>query len=153
MSVLEDISKNIAVLPDKLENYSLLLEEAEPLFELEGKRLELICRDHAKNLWFYKKQLNDLKTIEDYIKMKVDAISSEKWKHYNEGYSRALSQKDIQQYISGEPEYIQMFELQLEVTYIKKQFEAVVDALTDMNWMLSHMTKLRVAELEDLAIL
>lgn len=146
---LARLSKSPSSIVSILEEYDGFLAQSEQIFDLDGKKLELLCRDHAKNVVFYKKKLNELKTIEEFFKIKADEISSTHWKKYNEKHSRALSTKDIQQYISGEPDYVAQWELILEIVDMKKQYEAVVEALGEMSWMLSHITKLRVAELEE----
>lgn len=151
-SVIAKVSKNPVAVVKLLEEYDNLLDIAKASFELEGKKLEVLCRDHPKNVLFYRSRLGELRSLEDFFKLKADEIASVHWKKYNEKHSRALTQKDIQQYIAGEPDYVQQWELVLEIVHMRKQYEAVVDALSDMSWMLGHVVKLRVADME-LAVL
>ena len=148
MSIIGDISNNIAVLVDKLTEYDTDLEKAEIFFQMENKKLEELCRKHPQALSFYDRKSSELKTIEDLIQSKVKEIESTHWKRYNEKYSRVLSTADIKAYIAGEKDYIQMYEVLLEVINIRRQYEAVVDALKQMGWTLNNIVKLRVAQLE-----
>lgn len=149
MSIVTLISQNQALIVQYLSDYEDYLATIEPFFEMDGKRLEQICKEHSQKLYMFKKKLNDLKSLEEFFKMKMDEKSSERFKHWNEKHQRALSTKDIQQYILSDPDYLTAAEIYLEVVHMKNQYVAVVEGLEDMGWMISHITKLRVAELED----
>lgn len=151
-SVIAQVSKNPANIVKLLAEYDNLLDKSRAIFDLEGNRLEHLCRDHPKNVVFYRSRLAELKSLEDFFKLQADEIASVHWKKYNEKHSRALTQKDIQQYIAGEPDYVQQWELILEIAHMRKQYEAVVDALSDMSWMLGHVVKLRVADMESVVL-
>jgi hypothetical protein len=66
-----------------------------------------------------------------------------------EGYSRQLSQTDIKQYIKGDPEFVEMSELILEITHLRNSINGIIDALDTMNWQMGHITKMAVASLEE----
>lgn len=148
MSLIGDLSTNIALLVDKLNEYDEHLEKAEIFFNMEGKKLEELCRKHPGALSFYDRRLGELKSIEDLIQQKVKEIESIHWKKYNEKYPRTLSTADIRAYISGEKDYNEMYEVLLEVINMRRQYEAVVDGLKQMGWTLNNIVKLRVAQLE-----
>lgn len=148
MSIVSDISTNIELLVEKLEEYDAELEKAAPAFEMEGKKLEELCRLQPKGQAFYDRKLAELKTIEDLIENKLKVIESVHWKKYNEQYSRVLSTRDIVAYIAGEKDYNTMKEILLEVVNIKRQYEAVVEGFKQMGWTLKNIVALRVAALE-----
>ncbi len=148
MSTIGDISSNLVILIDKLNEYDDYLEKAAPIFEMEGKKLEVLNRQLPKALSFYDRKLGEIKTIEDLIQMKIKEIESSHWKKYNEKYPRSLTTQDIRSYIAGEKDYIQMYEILLEVVNMKRQYEAVTDALRQMGWSLKNIVELRIAQLE-----
>jgi hypothetical protein len=148
MSLIGDLSTNIALLVDKLNEYDEHLEKAEVYFKMENKKLETLCKQHPGALSFYDRRLGELKSIEDLIQQKVKEIESNHWKRYNEKYPRTLSTADIRAYISGEKDYNEMYEVLLEVINMRRQYEAVVDGLKQMGWTLNNIVKLRVAQLE-----
>ncbi len=125
------------------------IKNAEDVFEMDGKTLEELCKKHPHNMAVYMRKLQEAKSMEDFVKMKLDEITSKLWKKYNEGYSMKLTSKDMQMYIQGDQEYTQMLELQLEVTFIKKQLESIVDTFVSMGYSLNNITKIRVAELQN----
>lgn len=150
MSVVSDTIKdvNLGKIPDRLTLYSQLIDNAEPLFELNGVKLEEACKEHSKNLMFYDLMLQECKVIEDTIKMKTEELESAIFKQLTETSNRALGARDIQQYIKSNPRYVTAHEILLEVVLIKRKLEAIVEALRSMGWSINNITKLRIAQLE-----
>lgn len=136
----------------RLQLYENLIEAAPALFELDGRSLEDACKGHANDLMSYNVMLQECKTIEDIVKMKMEETESLLYRKYNENHQRALGQRDIGQYIKGDPEYIQIFEVLLEVTIVKRKLEAIVEALQGHGWSISNIVKLRIAQLEDVTL-
>lgn len=125
------------------------VEKAEPLFDLNMKKLEEVCRTIPKNLNVYDRYYQEMKSVEEWMLIKREKIQAKLWKKYLEGYARALSAKDIQMYIQGDPEYVQFSELIVEVSSIKAKLQSIVKGFEQMGWMVGHIVKLRVAELQD----
>jgi len=140
---------NLKKVPAKVNDMLLLIDAAEPIFQLKGKNLEEACSNHAQDLMFYDTTLAECKTIEDAIRIKVEEIEGELYKKYNENHSRALGTRDIQSYIKGDPAYVAAHAVLLEVVYVKRKLEAIVEALKSMGWSLGHIVKIRIAQLED----
>lgn len=136
----------------KIVDYSKFVQDAASFFEMDGKRLEVICKEHAKNVYETCRRISEMKALEEYYYIVIAKIESAHWKKYNEKYSRALSTKDIQAYIAGEEDYVSAKELSLEVSFVKNQLDQVLDALNGMSFMINNITKLRVAELEDVVL-
>lgn len=149
MTLIGDVSADLKNVLNYIDKAQAELDNSEPVFDMHGKKLEYLCKMQPHYLVRYKKCHSDMKSIYDLVSSKRDVVQSRLWRKYNEGYQRALSTRDIQSYISGEPEYVQLTELMLEVAHIRDQFDDIVKALESMAWMLSHITKQRVAEIQD----
>jgi len=155
MSVVTDTSEDLILnrIPNRLALYEQLCDAAEPCFELNGRHLEDACKSHAKDLMFYDMMLQECKTIEDTIRVKIEEIESRLYRRLNEGGSnRALGTTDIKQYIKSEPQYVQAYEILLEVVHAKRKLESIVEALKSMGWSLNNITKLRIAQLEKITL-
>ncbi len=146
---LDNTSSDYSKIVDILPRYEALIGEAEPIFQIEGKRLEEVMRTLPHYQSRYDQAYQDMKALEEWIGTVRDRITSRLWKKYNEHYSRALSTKDIQSYIAGEKDILEINQVVTEVSLIKNNLFAIVEALKQMGWMLGHVTKLRVAELQD----
>lgn len=154
MSVIKETLNDVQLsrIPGRIAVYEQLIENAEPVFQLEGKSLEAACKEHAQNLMFYDVMLQECKTVEETIRVKLDEIESNLYRRLNENNNRALGTRDIQQYIKGEPQYVAAYEILLEVVHVKRKLEAVVEALKSMGWMINNITKLRIAQLEHITL-
>jgi len=139
-------------IPGRLLVYEQLIEAAAPLFQLDGKHLEEAVKEHAQNLMFYDVMLQECKTIEETVRMKIDEIESTLYRKLNETNQRALGTRDIQQYIKSEPQFVAATEILLEIVHVKRKLEAIVEALKSLGWSLNNVVKLRVAQLEHVTL-
>jgi len=153
MTIVQDAIRAVKLsqIPAQLALYEQLVQSSEPLFKMEGKGLEELNKEHSQNLMFYDLMLQECKTIEDTIKMKIEEIEGELYQKY-QGGQRALSSTDIRNYIKGDQRYVAALEILLEVVHSKRQLEAVVEALKSMGWSLSNIGKIRIAQLEHITL-
>ncbi len=132
-----------------LPSYEEKIQAAAPIFKVEGRRLEEIARTLPHYQSSYDQTHQELKALEDWVLNLKEKVTSRLWKKYNEGYSRQLSTRDIQAYIAGEPGIVEINQILIEIKLHKDQCAAIVEALKQLGWMVSHITKLRVAEMQD----
>ena len=141
---------------DKVERllveWTTALESAESVFKLEGRKINQVAREHSEQLYRYERLLYDIKRYEDLASLEVDKAESIAWRKYTEGYSIRLSATDIRAYVSGEPEVISAKELKIEISTLRHHAETVVEAIKNMGWMISHLTKLFIEQLEESTI-
>jgi hypothetical protein len=132
-----------------LEKYDTKCKAAETIFQLEGRKLEEIMRTIPHYQASYDQSFQELKGIEEWLNVMKDKNVGKKWKKYTESYSRQLTTKDIQAYIAAEKEIVEYNQLLVEVTHLKNSCESIVEAIKQMGWMMSNVTKLRIAEMQD----
>jgi hypothetical protein len=145
----EDDDAFFSGVTDILIEYQTLVNNAEPLFQIEGKKLDSVCQVLPKNLYLYNRYFLDMKTLEEYLVIKRNQIQAKLWKKYVEGYPKALATKDIQNYILGDADYVALSRVIIEVQDLKEKFKAITEAFEQMNWQLSNITKLRIAEIQE----
>lgn len=141
----EKLEEILTILP----KYEDKIKAAENIFKLEGRRLEEIIRTVPHYQVSYDEAYQELKALEEWISNIKEKKVARFWKKYNEAYSRALSTRDIQAYIAGEKEIVELNQIIIEVTLLKNNLSSIVEALKQLGWMMSHVTKLRVAEMQD----
>ena len=132
-----------------LAKYEEKIAAAEPIFKLEGRRLEEIMRTLPHYQSSYDQSYQEVRGLEDWIINIKEKKVGKLWRKYNEGYSRALSAKDIQAYIAADQEIVELNQILIEVVVLKNNLNAIVESLKQMGWMCGHVTKLRIAELQD----
>jgi len=143
-----DESKLPEIIP-VLEKYQAKVDAAEPIFKIEGRRLEEVARTLPHYQASYDMYLQDVKSVEEWLNVIKEKKVGKLWKKYTEGYSRQLTAKDIQAYIGADQEIVEINQIQIEVVRLKSHLASIVEALKQMGWMVGHMTKLRVSELQD----
>lgn len=139
----------LAELIELLPRYEQKIADAEPIFKLEGRRLEEIIRSLPHYQANYDQSLQEIKAVDAWLETIKEKVTAKLWRKYLEGYARALSTRDIQAYIAGEKEIVELNQIGIEVTLLKNKLEAIVEALKQMGWMMGHVTKLRVSEMQD----
>ena len=140
-STLEAVAK-------RLEVYEILIEASKPIFELRNKKLEEMIKEQALNLVSYDQCLQECKTIESFMTNKLETTEATLHKHYLENSQRALGARDLTMYIKGDPQFSDVNQIVMEVAHIRRQLEAIVEAIKSLGWSLSHIVKLRIEQMD-----
>jgi hypothetical protein len=153
MSFVGDLKKlSLSQIPDRMEIYEEYISSAEPYFELKGKNLEEANMQHVQILVIYDTMLQEAKTVEEYLKQKMDEVEASLYRHYIETSKRALGTTDLKMYVRGDPQYVEANQILLDVTHTRKQLEAIVEGMKLLGWTLSNIVKLRVAQLDHVVL-
>jgi hypothetical protein len=138
-------------LPEIFAAAELEIRKAEPLFELDGERLELLARNVPQHQAHYallsQEQKQLMKWLENY-KAKLEAAHL---KNYSRG-QRALSASDLKTLIAGENDIVDVNQLIIAAAELHGKLEQITEAFKQMGWMVGHITKLRVAELHEVIL-
>ena len=97
-------------------------------------------------------QLQEIEAVLNYLNIQLRKIRRKHFQKYLEGYARALTSRDAEKYVDGEPEVIEFEELINEVALIRNKFLGVIKSLESKNFMLGHVVRLRAAGMEDIMI-
>lgn len=138
-------------LPAIFENYEKHIKKAEPLFELEGRRLEEIARVLPHHQTFYAQRANEMKQVAKWLENYKAKLESRFTKNYAQG-QRALAAREAQTYINGEKDIVELNQLIIEANLLQSQLDEIVDGFRQMGWMVGNITKLRVAELQEVTL-
>jgi hypothetical protein len=146
LNLAEDRLEEIIPLLDR---YEKKIEAAAPIFKLEGRRLEEIARTLPHYQASYHQAFQEVKGLEEWLISLKEKRVGKLWRKYTEGYSRQLTHKDVQAYIGAEKEVVELNQILIEVVLLKNNLDSIVEAIKQMGWMVGHMTKLRIAEMQD----
>lgn len=135
-------------LPAIFENYENHVKAAEPLFELDGMRLELIARNLAQHQVSYAQRAAEMKHVVKWLENYKAKLEARFTKNYAQG-QRALGAREATTFINGEKDIVELNQLIIEASLLYSQLDEIVEAFKQMGWMLGHVTKLRVAELQE----
>jgi hypothetical protein len=94
-------------------------------------------------------QLQEIEAILEYLNIELRRIRSKSFKKYLENYQRALSSRDVEKYVDGEADVVDMEKIINEFALLRNQWLGIVKGLDIKQWQLSNIIKLRTAGLED----
>ena len=149
MTFLTPIANDSTKVLEYIDKFETALSEIEPFFNLTGQKLSVVCQLIPVKIKDFKKYAAQLKSIEELLITRRDSVESVKWKFYTEGYSCKLTAKDVQQYIKGDPTYVELSELILEITYLHGAISSVLEGLNAMHWQMNNVTKIVIASLDE----
>ena len=152
MSWIHKVKSDINALPDSMDHFnSLYLEMKRELsfsvgsLEQNATRLPAIM-EHVFS------SLQEIESILEYLNIKLKSVRSATFRKYLENYQRALSSRDADKYVDGEPDVVEWAEIVNEFALVRNKFLSLTKGLEQKGWMISHVTKLRCAGLEDIHI-
>jgi hypothetical protein len=151
MSWYSKVSKDIAHLPDCLEYFYKELDSA----RAEAKIYGSIEKASANLPGIVEQRFNQLQEIEailEYLNIELRRIRSKAFKKYLENYQRALSSRDVEKYVDGEADVVDMEKIINEFAMLRNQWLGIIKALDIKQWQLSNIIKLRTAGLEDITL-
>jgi hypothetical protein len=97
-------------------------------------------------------QLQEIEAVLEYLNIELRRVRSKAFKKYLENYQRALSSRDVEKYVDGEADVVDMEKIINEFALLRNQWLGIVKGLDIKQWQLSNIIKLRTAGLEDASL-
>jgi hypothetical protein len=145
------VTQDLANLPDFMEHYNTELQQAK--FEVGIKGSVEKNMAGLPGITEYRfSHLQEIEAVLNYLNIQLRKVRSTTFKKYLENYNRALSSRDAERYVDGESDVIDMESLVNEVALLRNRYLGIMKGLESKNYMLGHLTKLRVAGMEDFTI-
>jgi hypothetical protein len=145
------VSKDISHLPACIDYYYNELDSAKREVKIYGN----VEKASAALPGIVEQRFNQLQEIEavlEYLNIELRRIRSKAFKKYLENYQRALSSRDVEKYVDGEADVVDMEKIINEFAMLRNQWLGIVKALDIKQWQLSNIIKLRTAGLEDVVL-
>lgn len=97
-------------------------------------------------------QLQTVEAVLNYLNLNLRKIKKKYFQKYLEGYNRELSSRDAEKYADAEQEVVDYEILINQVALIRNQYLGILKSLEQKSFALGHITRLRVAGMEDATI-
>jgi hypothetical protein len=142
---------NLGEIPDFIAYFETELAEAKRECRIGGyveiniKELPGIT-EHRFN------QLQEIEAVLNYLNIQLRKIRRKHFKHYLEGYGRALTSRDAEKYVDGEDEVIDFETIINEVALLRNKWLGIMKGLESKQWMSGHIVRLRTAGMEDVQV-
>ncbi len=151
MSWYAKVSKDIAHLPSCLDYFYNELEQAKKEVKIYGN----VEKASASLPGIVEQRFNQLQEVEavlEYLNIELRRVRSKAFKKYLENYQRALSSRDVEKYVDGEADVVDMEKIINEFAMLRNQWLGIIKGLDIKQWQLSNIIKLRAAGLEDITL-
>ena len=145
------VQGDISQLPDCIAYFENELGEARRELKMDGS-LERASREMPGVVEYRFNQLQEIEAILEHLNIELRKIRSAKFRQFTEHYNRALSSRDAEKYVDGEPEVSDMEAIVNEFALIRNKFIGLTKALDSKQFQINNVTKLRVAGLEDVEL-
>ena len=94
-------------------------------------------------------QLQEIEAILEYLNIELRRLKSSHFRKYLENYARALSSRDVEKYVEGEADVVDMEKIINEFALLRNKWLGITKALDQKQWQITNIIKLRVAGMED----
>ena len=142
------VVSDLSCLPDCIEWFENELIAGRMELKIVGS-LEKASREMPGIVEYRFNQLQEIEAILEQLNIQLRKIRSAKFRQFTEHYNRALTSRDAEKYVDGEPEVCDMDSIVNEFALVRNKFLGLTKALDIKQWQLSNVVKLRVAGMED----
>lgn len=146
------VGERYANLGKILQVYDEALRDLEADLKIRGKSLEDANRENPSLYSYYDQRRVELKTLVEFIEKDVERTRSRLFRSLTENSNRELSDRAKNQYIDGEPAYLDVYEIYLEVKEMYEQYNSAIEAFKLRGYALKNITEIRVASLESVVL-
>lgn len=145
------VSQDLGQIPAFIEYYETELDLARGDVRVSGnveKNLSGLpgITEHRFN------QLQEIEAVLNFLNIQLRQIRRKHFQKYLEHYARALTSRDAEKYVDGEPEVIDFETIINEVALVRNKWLGIMKAMESKNFMLGHIVRLRAAGMEDIIL-
>ena len=148
MSWYTKVSKDIAYIPNAIAYFENELVEARKDSRISGN-IERASASMPGIVETRYAQLQEIEAILEYLNIELRRLRSSLFRKYLETYQRALTSRDVEKYVDGEADVVDMEKIINEFALLRNKWLGITKALEVKQWQLSNIIKLRVAGMED----
>jgi hypothetical protein len=143
-----EVAKDISNIPDAVEFFEAELLAAKYECRITGN-IEKAAASMPGVVEQRYNQLQEIEAILEYLNIELRRLKSSHFRKYLENYARALSSRDVEKYVDGEADVVDMEKIINEFALLRNKWLGITKALDQKQWQLTNIVKLRVAGMED----
>lgn len=151
MGWYSEVSRNVSKIPAAIDYYEKQIVEAKTEIKLSGN-VERAAAELPGIVAHRFNQLQEIEAILHYMNIELRRLRSSFFKKYLENYQRALSSRDVEKYVDGETDVVDMEKIINEFALMRNKWLAVLKGLDQKQWQITNIVKLRVAGMEDASV-
>lgn len=146
------VTNDLSLIPDFIDYYEGELIQARLELSLKGKSLEKHAAELPGLVEQRFTQLQEIEAVLEYLNIKLRKDRSAEFKKFLEAYNKVLSSRDAEKYVDGVASIVDSTLLINEVALLRNKFLSIIKGMESKNFMLGHISKLRIAGFEDASV-
>ncbi|NDB86913.1 MAG: hypothetical protein EB127_30120 [Alphaproteobacteria bacterium] len=151
MSWYSKVAKDISNIPDAIAYFEAELQAARNDSRIAGN-IEKAAANMPGIVEMRFAQLQEIEAILEYLNIELRRLRSSIFRKYLETYQRALTSRDVEKYVDGEADVVDMEKIINEFALLRNKWLGITKSLDIKQWQLSNIIKLRVAGMEDASL-
>jgi len=144
------ITEDMGQIPSFINYYEKELEQARYEVAVKGN-VEKNLKELPANTEVRFSQLQEIEAVLNFLNIQMRKLRKEKFVEY-ERYQKALSSREVEKYVDGEDDVVDLEMIINEVALLRNRYLAVMKGFDSKNWMLGHVVRLRSVGLEDVEL-
>ena len=146
------VTNDFSLIPDFIDFYEAELTQARLELSLKGRSLEKHAAELPGLVEQRFSQLQEIEAVLEFMNIQLRKDRSVEFKKFLEAYNKVLSSRDAEKYIDGVQTIVDSTILINEVALLRNKFLSITKGMEAKNFMLGHISKLRIAGLDDAAL-
>ncbi len=146
------VTGNMGLIPDFIDYYESELTTARMELSLKGKSLERHAAELPGLVEQRYAQLQEIEAVLEFLNIQLRKDRSAEFKKFLEAYNKALSSRDAEKYVDGVASIVDTTVLINEIALLRNKYLGISKAMEAKNFMLGHISKLRIAGLDDASV-
>src|SRR5271165_5289506 len=146
------VTQDIANIEGFVEHFEKELDQARLELSLRGLTLEKHAAELPGRVEHRFAQLQEIEAVLEYLNINLRKDRSMEFKRFLEAYNKTLSSRDAEKYVDGVQSIVDQSLIINEVALLRNKYLGITKGMETKNFMLGHITKLRVAGLDDASI-
>lgn len=147
------VTKSLAEIGPCIDYYELEIDTARTELTMRTKTIEKHEAELPGIIEHRFNQLQEIEAILEFLNIEHHKLTSKKFREFLEHYNKTLSSADAKKYAEGDVDVVNMALLVNEFALVRNKYLGIMKGLDTKGFMLGHVTKLRVAGLDDAMIL
>lgn len=158
MSVTENSSiykiggEKLKGLPAMINSIENKIRDAPQDISLNGKNIQSAVVEQPSLLAYYDEVAVEAYSIVKYVDALVKKVRADRLKFIKENSQRDYTDTSIQKVIDGDPEYIKMYLIYLEVVEVYDKCKSIVESFKQRSYSLNNMVKIYENEIQNITI-
>ena len=145
------VSNDLATLPACIDYFYIELDKAKKEVRIYGQ-VETAAASLPGQVEHRFNQLQEIEGVLEFLNIELRKIRSKLFRKYLENYQRALGSRDVEKYVDGEADVIDMEKIINEFALLRNQWLGIVKGLDIKGFQINNIIKLRVSGLDDVSV-